>query len=270
MIIGIIHKGSGLGDQLFSYIATRVRALDLGVDFGFVGKEFFKGASFMDLDWGSDTSMISTATIMPEGKVIIPLAEKLHGLKSFELNKPYYDPEFNFIPDGSIIDGYGAQDLRYFEHRLSEIKEWLKTEPLCGTWNKVCIINFRGGEFANVPELFLPQEYWDKAIKIMEDNITTSLDENDFLEFHVQTDDPDLAHKFFPKFHATKDIAYNWRTLRYVKNAIVSNSAFAIIPRLLKHLDNPEATTVAPRYWARRNTKEWINACNYYPKFTYI
>ena len=46
MIIGIIHPGSGLGDSLFSYIATRVRAADLGVDFGFVGKEFFKGYDF--------------------------------------------------------------------------------------------------------------------------------------------------------------------------------------------------------------------------------
>ena len=29
----------------------------------------------------------------------------------------------------------------------------------------------------------------------------------------------------------TKDISVNWRALRYVKNAIISNSAFAIIPR---------------------------------------
>lgn len=256
MLIGKINPGSGLGDQLFSYIITRVIALDRGFDYGFVGKEFFKGASFMDLDWGSkNADNIIFQVEQPSGKIIIDTVTP----SLFEINTPYYNPEVNFVQDGTIIDGYGAQDERYWGHRLDEIKEWLKTDYIDDSG--VGIINFRGGEYQVVPELFLLQEYWDKAIEIMKPKVNF---------FAVQTDDPDLASKFFPELIITKDIATNWKHIRYAKNAIISNSAFAIIPRLLKHLEDPEAVTIAPRYWAGRNVGEWRRPGNYYKKFTYI
>ena len=52
MIHGLIHPGSGLGNQLHRYVATRVLALDKGYDFGMVAPELFKGKDFMDLDIG--------------------------------------------------------------------------------------------------------------------------------------------------------------------------------------------------------------------------
>jgi len=259
MIIGIIHKGSGIGDQLFSYIATRVRAADLGVDFGFVGKEFFKGASFMNLDWGKHPDIYEYETEYPSGKTIM----KDNVCDIYELNKPYYDPEFNFIPDYSVIDGYGAQDIRYFEHRLGEVREWLKVEPLEVPDNKV-ICNIRGGEYRSVPELFLPREYWKTAYS------NKIFDKVKWLEAEIHTDDLELAKEWFRDVKAIKDIELNWRSVRYAKNAIISNSAFAIIPRLLAHLDNQRAVTIAPKYWAGRNVGEWRRPGNYYKKFTYI
>ena len=260
MITGIIHKGSGLGDQLFSYIATRVRAADLGVDFGFIGKEFFKGKDFLDLDWGKEPEgkeYLGYHIEQPSGALVFddPMVAK-HAI--FKVDKPYFDPEFDFIEDGTVIDGYGAQDLRYFQHNLYGIKQWTKTEPL-EVDNDTCIINFRGGEFAAIPELFLPQEYWETARALMHGKIPG-----------VHTDDPDLAVNFFPDCVITKDISANWRSLRNARHAVISNSAFAIIPRLLKHFEDPKAVTIAPRYWARRNEGYWHNTCNYYPQFTYI
>lgn len=251
MITGIIHKGSGLGDQLFSYIATRVRASDLGVDFGFIGKEFFKGASFMDLDWGKD-SYLSYHTHDISGELLL---DDLRVIT--KLNTPYYNPEFNFIQDNAIIDGYGAQDIRYFEHRMSDVAQWLKVDPMLMGANK-CVINFRGGEFSVIPELFLPQEYWDEAVSIMRKK-------NPLMKFEVHTDDPNLAMQFFPEFEIISGIDLNWRSVRYARNLIISNSAFAVIPALLGG-----GNVIAPRYWARRNTKEWSLPSNYYPKFQYI
>ena len=49
MIIGLIHPGSGIGDQLFSYIATRTTAKRLGVSFGFIG---VPKADFIEMDMG--------------------------------------------------------------------------------------------------------------------------------------------------------------------------------------------------------------------------
>lgn len=258
MIIGIIHKGSGLGDQLFSYIATRVRAADLGVDFGFVGKEFFKGASFMNLDWGKKVDYAFEIE-EPSGKIVIPFIKE----PLFELNKPYYDPEFNFIPDGSVIDGYGAQDIRYFEHRLHEVREWLRVEPL-KIQDPVIIMNIRGGEYKLVSELYLPKEYWDLGLNKIYD-----LQDQGLIFPEVHTDDPEEVKKNFT-FPVVSNIEQNWRSLRHAKHAIISNSAFAIIPRLLKHLEDPEAITIAPKFWAGRNVGEWRRPGNYYKKFTYV
>lgn len=265
MIIGKIHPGSGLGDQLFSYIVTRVIALDKGYEFGFIGKEFFKGKDFLNLDWGKEVEC-EYEIQQPAGKLVITLPWPENTLPIFEINKPYYDPEVNFIEDGTIIDGYGAQDLRYFEHRLPEIKEWLGIRSNFSDHkndDNVCVINMRGGEYRAVPELFLPKEYWDKAFDTM-------FDENNNLTAEIHTDDLLLAKEVFPTFKAFRDIELNWRSLRYAKHAIISNSAFAIIPRLLKHLEDPEAVTIAPRYWNRYNLKRWDWPMNYYKQFTHI
>ena len=264
MIIGIIHPGSGLGDSLFSYIATRVRAADLGVDFGFVGKEYFKGASFMNLDWGVQANI--SYTVDNNSGAVKPIYGG-NEYKEYVLNKPYYNPEINFIPDGSVIDGYGAQDIRYFEHRLDEVREWLKLKP--EVWQKYrpdqvpdynCVINFRGGEYIGVPELFLPQEYWDKAIEIITGKYK-------MMNFSVHTDDPETAKKFFPSYNPIKDIEANWVNIRYSQHLIISNSAFAILPALLN--ENVKEV-IAPKFWAGRNVGEWRRPQNYYKKFTYI
>lgn len=254
MIIGIIHKGSGLGDQLFSYLATRVRATDLGVDYGFVGKEFFKGKDIFHLNWGLETDD-KYHIEQPAGKLIV---EELPS-RVYEINKRCFDPEFDFLKDGTIIDGYGAQDLRYFERYLPEIRKWLKTE-----WLEVgekTILNIRGGEYRAVPELFLPQTYWQKAITLAPN-----------ADFEIHTDDLQLAHEWFPTVPAIQNIKENWLALRYAKYAIISNSAFAIIPRLLKHSEDSDAVTIAPKYWNRYNIlKRWDWPMNYYPQFfTYI
>lgn len=257
MVVGIIHKGSGCGDQLFSYIATRVRAADLGVDFGFVGKEFFKGASFMNLDWGEPTDeewYIHEQT----GKLEIPGEEH----RIFELNTPYYNPEFNFIPNGSVIDGYGAQDIRYFEHRLDEVRKWLKVEEWHGEVpDDLCILNIRGGEYRAVGELILPHVYWLKGIGMM-------LSKNKNMRFEIHTDDPDYCREMFgDAYPISKNIGLNWRTIRYAKHLIISNSAFAILPALLN--ENVKEV-IAPKFWAGRNVGEWRRPGNYYKKFTYI
>lgn len=249
MIQGIINPGSGLGDQLFSYIVTRVVALDKGMKFGFLGKEYFKGKTFLDLDWGVDLSTEYTieqgaGALIPDGEVFTP-------------NQIYYNPEINFLEYGAIIDGYGAQDIRYFEHRLDEIREWLKVQPMLMPTD-LCVINFRGGEFATVPELFLTEDYWDLAIGLM-------LKKNPKMKFEVHTDDVQLASQFFPRFPIVSGIDLNWRSVRYARNLIISNSAFAIIPALLGGNN-----VIAPRYWARRNTKEWAMPSNYYKQFKYI
>ncbi len=258
MIYGYLHQGSGVGNQLHRYVATRVRALDLGADWRMIynpdgsGKvEGFKCKDFMDFD---------------ESKI---LYEKPVGVKEWNEKKVVengvdirgYDPEFNFVQDSTIIDGE-FQDERYFERRLDAIDGWLKVEPLKMV-DDVCVIGFRGGEFKVFPELFLTKEYWDGAISLIRQKCPNC-------KFEVHTDDPTTSKEFFPKFPIIHDVGVNWRSMRYAKYAIIANSSFYILPRLLKHNDGLSSTTIAPRFWARRNTCVWALPQNYYSRFTYI
>lgn len=254
MIAGYFHKGSGLGDQLFRYITTRTLALDKGWDWGMSGWENFKGKEFMELDNGID--VYDTALFKWQEKKVIENGVDISS----------YDPEINFVEGNTIIDG-NFEDEKYWAHNLDEIREWLQVEPL-EMPEDVCVINFRGGEFASDPDLFLTSNYWQEAInEISPVRADSGIQLIDEIKFEVHTDDPILARQFFPNFSIIQDIALNWRSIRYAKHLILSNSAFGILPALLN--ENVKEV-IAPRYWARRNTKVWARPACYYPKFTYI
>ena len=253
MIVGIFHQGSGLGNQLARYVATRVKAADLGVDWDMIyiddgaGKEpGFKGKSFMDIGWDNfGAKPYYTLTQWNEKKV-----------RENGIDISPYDPEFNFIEDNTIIEGE-FQDERYWEHREKDVDEWLKVESL-EVPDDTCVIGFRGGEFSLYPDLFLTKIYWEKAIDSM-------IEEHGIKRFEVHTDDERLAKEFFGDLPVIHDIGINWRSMRYAKHAIIANSSFFILPRWLRN-----GITIAPRYWGRRNTKVWSLPQNHYKRFQYI
>lgn len=260
MIAGIFHEGSGIGNQLHRYVATRVLAADKGYDWGMIAPENFKGYSFLNLDMGKPVNC--TWTVGTGGEVV-----PLSSMASWKEKKVVengvdirgYDPDFNFIQDNTIIDGE-FQDKRYFKDRLRQIDRWLAVEPL-GLPSDVCVLGFRGGEYTSVPDLFLPREYWDTAMGIMRKV-------NPNMKFIAVTDDPDTARTFLPKdVEVQHEIGQDWRMVRYAKNLIIANSSFYILPALL----NPERRhVIAPRYWGRRNTGVWATNQNYYSQFLYI
>lgn len=251
MIIGLWHPGSGLGDQLFCYLAARITAKRLGVKFLMLGD--FKGKDFLSPLLCYDVPPVPSHVEYPAGKIIVdnnwPIYE----------GKAYYDPEFDFIEDNTIVDGCRIQDERYWEGYPLDI--WLKTEPL-EMPDDLCVIGFRGGEYATVPDLMLPPDYYNRAI------LELGYRYNHNLKFKVVTDDVELAKQYFPTCKdITHDMATDWREIRHAKHLIISNSAFYILPSLL----NEDVKEVkAPRYWARHNIKEWSTPQNYYKKFTYL
>jgi len=258
MIAGYFHAGSGLGDQLFRYITTRTLALDKGYEWGMVYPEGFKGESFMkNLGLKQNYGGFWDFKKWTEKKVV----ENGIDISS-------YDPEINFVEDNTIIDG-NFEDEKYWGHRLNEIRGWLKVEPL-DMPDDLCVISFRGGEYALIPDLFLSKDYWDNAVDQMKIKYPN-------IRFEVHTDDPALAKQFFPDFPVVdnktlahslnSNMGYNWRALRYAKHLIIANTAFAILPALLNE-DVKEV--IAPRYWARRNLGVWARPACYYKKFTYI
>ncbi len=245
MIAGIFHQGSGIGDQLMRYITTRTLALDKGLDFGMVNPENFKGKDFMQLDMGKEIV----------GNVHNIWNEK--DVRENGIDIRSYDPEINFVGDNTVIDGC-FEDEKYWGHRLPEIREWLKVEPL-DMPDDLCVINGRGGEYKVSPDLLLTKDYYERAIEKMKQI-------NPNMKFVIHSDDKELFTNWFPEYEVIQNIGLNWRSIRFAKYLIISNSAFAIIPSLLS-----EAKLVlAPRWWARHNIKIWARPSCYYKRFTYI
>jgi len=189
---------------------------------------------------------------LPSGKVVVESPIKVWE----EWDKYTYDPDFNFVEDNTIIDG-NFEDEKYFIDHLEDIKDWLKTDKV-EIPDDTCIIGFRGGEYYTVPELELPQEYYDRAIQQM-------MFINPLMKFEVHTDDPELAKKFFPNFQIIHDVEKNWQAVRWAKYAIIANSSFYVLPRLMNG-----GLTIAPKYFNRYNTKKWDYPQSYYKSFKYI
>lgn len=261
MISGIFHAGSGLGDQLFRYITARTLAEKKNYQWGMIGQDHFKGMFFSDFDMG--LSVFEPPKKAWEEKCVRD--EQGNDIRS-------YDPEINFVEDDTVIDGC-FEDNKYWSDGLDKINEWLKVEPLEVPDGHVAL-GFRGGEYYADTKLGLHKDYFEAAI----DHLGQKY------EYEVHTDSPDQAMAFF---HGTKagmsfvnnsqishsrhsNMGFNWRSMRYAKLAIIPNSAFYIIPRILKHHEDPMAVTIAPRFWARRNTKTWSRPACYYPEFLYM
>lgn len=259
MIYGQFHYGSGLGDQLFRYITVRTLAEERGWDWGMSEYWNFKGNTFLPLELGTPIKRVSTHTWVEKD---------VRDADGTDIRS--YDPEINFIKNDTFIDG-SFEDDKYWGHNLDNINKWLKV-PQHSPVHNLCVIGFRGGEYADQPELFLPLDYYREAIKEIRAI-------NKSVIFQVHTDDPALAATYFPDLDIVdnKQISHsrhtnmglNWTTARYAKYAIIPNSAFFIIPRLLRHHEG-SAVTIAPRYWARRNTKTWARPACYYKPFIYM
>lgn len=252
MIAGILHEGSGLGNQLHRYVATRVLAADKGLEFGMHNPELFKGADFMDLDMGTPIS--------PQNAPGKEFYEKRVDHPNGTDIRPY-DPLWADVEDGTTIDGE-FQDPKYFMHRLDEVRSWLAVDPMRIDAN-ICVIGFRGGEYQYFPDLFLTQKYWDDAMNHV-------LARYPDTQFHVVTDDPELARRFFdPRIPITHEMGEDWRMIRHAKMLILANSSFFILPAMLNQRAD---LIVAPKYWARHNVSDgyWALEQNRYPGWTYL
>jgi hypothetical protein len=241
MIAGIFHKGSGLGNQLFRYVFVRSLAQDKGLDFGMQNPENFLGLSFIKINIGAPVEKLTHVYNEPK----INLANSLTDIRTYDFEG------VSKIKDNTLIDGE-FQGEKYFIHRKDEIRHWLKIKEVKLPEN-LCIINFRGGEYVGGQDLFLAQEYWDKAILNMQKI-------NPDMQFRVVTDDVKTAKKFFPKYEISHNIVSDYVSIQCANYLILSNSSFALMPAWL---NQNTKLVIAPMYWARHNVSDGYWSCGY-------
>lgn len=261
MIVTEIYNGQGLGNQLACYVTTRVVAQDKGLDFGILNHHKFKCLDFMSLDFGKN---VTGGSIPYEGAPPITLPDGInHYFRERDVRHPsgadirIDDPGLELIEDNTKIDGVFQSEKRII-HRKNEIKEWLevKKEFDCYDYSdeNICVINFRGGEYANVPQFFLNQNYWINAVNRM-------LSINPNFRFIVITDDVYIASMFFPKFEVLHfNIAKDFTIIKNAHYLILSNSSFPYFATLLS---DTVKYIIAPKYWGRHNVSDGYWSCGY-------
>lgn len=270
MIITEIYKGQGLGNQLWCYVTTRVIALDKGYKFGIMHPEKFKCLDFLDLDFGEEV----IGGEGPEGgpPKTLPFSIKYYYSEK-EIRHPKtnadireYDKDLINILDNTKIDGY-MQDEQYILHRKNEVRNWLKVKDdlNCTEYSNdnICIINFRGGEYVGIKEVFLPKEYWYFAISEMRKI-------NPNFKFIVITDDIVTAKKFFPDFEVNHfNIGKDYSIINNAHYLILSNSSFAFFPAWL---NERVKKVIAPKYWSSYNISDgyWSMGYNITSNWFYI
>ena len=251
MILNEIKYGQGLGNQLFCYVTTRCIAKDHGYDFGFLGTENLgdrrynsNGIYFMDLDLGKDPIEVSDYYREKEKRIYL---NTCHHDMTHGCDVRLYDPDLANVSDNTLIEGI-MQDEKYFYHHMSDIKNWLKLKPKYDTYefykDDICIMNFRGGEYRNLRELYLTRDYWVNAIKHM-------MKINPEMDFRIVTEDTEAAK------------ATDYAIIKNAKYLILSNSTFACFPAFTSETVE---YVIAPKYWARHNVSDgyWCNGQNLY------
>jgi hypothetical protein len=259
MIVTELYNGQGLGNQLWSYVVTRVIAMDNNINFGILGAERFKGKDFLNLDFGVPPIGGSS----PEGGPPIHLPD---GIEHYYAEKEQWYPRFNcdvrdydinllHISKNTKIEGY-FQSEKYIAHRRETIRNWLKINKIynCTKYasEDVCVMNIRGGEYRAHKELLLPKTYWENAMQYMKAS-------NPNMRFVIVTDDTKYTSQLFPDLESLhSNMGTDYSRIHNSKYLILANSSFAFFPAWTSQ---SVRRVIAPKYWARHNISDGFWAC---------
>ncbi len=269
-----------LGNHISQLMVCRVIAEKLGYEWGVNSSpsyDYHNGANqmyFMNVDFGK-----------PINDIVNEFHEKwlTYDHNGRIINITMLDKRIYEISDNTRLIGYNGayggiyQSEDYFIERKDDIKKWLTikeeysveydkklSEMGITLDNNTCVINFRGGEYRNIPHVLMRKEYWRDAINHM-------LVINPNMKFLVITDDVQCASLFMPfKIQAVHiDIGFDFYVVNQAKWLIISNSSFGWWAAWLNDKTNK---IIAPKYWASGNISDgyWGIGDAYTQGFTYM
>ncbi len=255
MIVTELHKGQGLGNQLWCYTVCRSIADELKIPFMILGRGNFKAAEFLDIDFNSKDYEIGHA----EQDFHVFHEQRFYD-KELDYIASGYDKAVENLPINTKIEGL-FQSEKYFYGDLDRIKKYIqikdKYKNLVNIPDDTCILNIRGGEYKRHKKFNLPKSYWIDAMNNMTNNYGIS-------KFQIVTDDHKYARALFPGIGIIPEgIAESYVTLHNASYLIVSNSTFSYFPVKTKSI---KPVVIAPKYFARFNDHHniWASPANIY------
>jgi len=268
-----------LGNHMWQYAVCRTIAEKLGYEWGVnptTSHDYFGGKSqmtFMNVDFGKEVQGITKEYHEPWKTI-----HHVDAVNITMLNPSLYEIEDNTImlgDNGAKGGIYQSED--YIIHRKDDIRKWfeiktdhaIRYDQILADHNVVldddtCVINFRGGEYRNIPNVLLRREYWRDAINHMR-----TINPN--MKFVLITDDVNTANSFMPypiqSLHI--DVGFDYYAVNQAKWNIISNSTFGW---WAAWLNDDTQMVIAPKYWARHNVSDgyWATGDSYTRGFTYM
>ena len=159
------YNGQGLGNQLWAYVSARSIAEQLNANFVLLGRERFKGADFLDIDFSNDLEVLESVSDFDL------FHEARYYDENFDCLVSSFDSRVNDIKGPTKLEGL-FQSERYLYGDLERLNRYLKLKPKnkhdINIPDDTCILNVRGGEYKRHKNLILPMSYWANAIKNMQ------------------------------------------------------------------------------------------------------
>ena len=275
MIVTEIYRGSGLGNQIWNLVVSRILAHRHGYKWGVKKSTPFKARKFMpDFDYGEEVTGGHTPRegqppeSLPDG-ITHYIRERNDPLPQCGHSGIFFDPGlWNNLPDNSKIDGL-FQCLEYINDCKDDIRQWLSHNVNVTEYSDedICVIHFRGGEYLITASWLEPKFYENARDRMLEHNPN--------MKFVVVTDDPENANKFIPwakvvgattlkeqedieqgtGFFKYKggNIGVDYSILHNARNVIMSASTFSFWPVWTSSV-TPKV--IAPKYWFDHKTSD--------------
>jgi len=198
----------------------------------------------------------------------IEIIDKYYPNKNNHDHIQKFDSKVFEIEDGTKLDGY-FQSEKYILDNRSNILNWFKINDNNNLLNHLsidentCVINFRGGDYSSIKDVFLDKKYYYDSIDFM-------LKINSNMKFMVITDDINLSKFYFPDYNVHHfSIIDDFTIISKSKYLIISNSTFSW---WAAWLNNSSSFIIAPKYWMRHNVSNgyWSPSDSLTKKFNYL
>ena len=259
MIFIKFEKGQGLGNQLWNYVTLRSIAQYKSYDYSVIDFHNFKGITFLEIE-KSNKNFNKFDFVEEKTNNYNEIIYYDKELRNFSCD---YDEAILEISDNTILNGL-FQSEKYILPTKKLINDFIKTKKnkifINEDWDKLCILNIRGGEYKRHKNLILPKSYWTNAIKNMRKLYPK-------LIYKIVTDDYRYAKKLLPDIDIIKgDISSDFNLLKKAKYLIISNSSFSYFPI---RMGNDPDIVIAPFCWSRFGNKynRWSSPANCYENF---
>lgn len=234
-----------LGNNIWQYVVCRTVAEKRGFDFH-ISRNF---PNYFNLDLGVEYEQVNQ---------YFPFANNHDAIQK-------YDENIWSINDFTKIDGY-LQTEKYILDNRENIIKWFNFDSINLPINiddNTCVINFRGGDYIPMDEIFLQEKYWNDSINKMREI-------NNNMRFIVITDDKNAASIFFKDFEIYHfGVVEDFMIVKCAPYLIIANSTFSWWGAWL---NERSSLTIAPKYWFRYNVSNgwWSPADSLTSRFHYI